>query len=348
MTTAQTVRLLDVEPDLGRYLTAVDVQVLDGLSVPTAEIGVGDVDMHELLVAHRAFGMLVLDGMLVRRISMGDVATLRPLGPGDLVGGALLPTTMLVKDSGWRAAAPTRLAMLEREVLLGGHRAPRLVAGLHARSIEQADRVAVQLAICQLPRVEDRVLSMLWLLAESWGQVTGQGTSLRMRLTHETIGGLIGARRSTVTLAIRQLTDDGAVLRQEHGWLLLEPPAGMTPRATRDPGPALLPPLPVEDMPTVVAKTQDFTERLAELREIRADLESVREHNRERVARELTRLTESRRVSRELRRQARAARRSFARLHHHDDARHQLGTAEWQADDAAPEGLAPAVDGVDD
>src|SRR5205814_1889348 len=108
---------------------------------------------------------------------------------------------------------------------IAAHRTPRLVAGLHARSTEQADRVAVQLAVCQLPRVEDRVLSMLWLLAESWGQVTAHGTALRLHLTHETLGGLVGARRSTVTLALGQLTEGGAILRQDRGWLLPVPPA---------------------------------------------------------------------------------------------------------------------------
>ena len=45
-----------------------------------------------------------------------------------------------------------------------------------------------------------------------------------MALTHETLGGLIGARRPTVTLALRKLSEDGSVLRQESGWLLLELP----------------------------------------------------------------------------------------------------------------------------
>jgi hypothetical protein len=43
-------------------------------------------------------------------------------------------------------------------------------------------------------------------------------------LTHETLGALVGARRPTVTLALRKLTDDGALVPQDAGWLLVAPP----------------------------------------------------------------------------------------------------------------------------
>jgi hypothetical protein len=78
--------------------------------------------------------------------------------------------------------------------------------------------------ICQLPRVDDRLLAMMWLLAESWGRVTASGTLLPLQLTHSALGGLVGARRPTVTLALRGLTESGAVLRQPDGWLLLKSP----------------------------------------------------------------------------------------------------------------------------
>ena len=347
MTTPKSVRLLDVEPDLGRYLTPGDLEGLGGLEVPVLNIATGELDLHALLAEHHAFGMVVLEGILIRRLTIGEAAALRLVGPGDVLGDSFGPRSRLVAGHGWRASAPSRVAMLDREVLLAAHRAPRLVAGLHARSIDQADRVAVQLAICQLPRVEDRVLSLLWLLAESWGQVTAHGTALRIHLTHETIGGLVGARRSTVTLALGQLTESGAVLRQERGWLLLEAPAGGESEATVDPGPELLAPLP-ERIAAPVPVVPDVAERVAALRMIREDLASMRDWNQQRVERELTRLNESRRVSRELRERASANRRSFARLHHDDDARDRIRTSEREADDAAAKWLATPVDSVDD
>jgi hypothetical protein len=53
-------------------------------------------------------------------------------------------------------------------------------------------------AITQLPRVDRRVLALLWQLAERWGRVTPSGVEVRLELTHETLGGSSApsARRS--------------------------------------------------------------------------------------------------------------------------------------------------------
>jgi hypothetical protein len=146
------------------------------------------------------------------------------LGPGDLILVGSDPPSMLVGESLWRAVAKTRLAFLGREFLLGARRWPGLFAGLQLRSAQQTDRLATQLVVCQLPRVDQRVLALMWLLAESWGHVTPTGTTLPLSLTHDALGALVGARRPTVTLALRELTDRGAILRQDQGWLLVEPP----------------------------------------------------------------------------------------------------------------------------
>ena len=107
------------------------------------------------------------------------------------------------------------MAILGSEVLIAAHRWPRIVAGLNARIGEQSERLTTQLAICQLPRVDQRVLAMMWLLAESWGRVTAAGTTLPLALTHDALGALVGARRPTVTLALGELTDRGAIVRQD-------------------------------------------------------------------------------------------------------------------------------------
>ena len=84
------------------------------------------------------------------------------------------------------------------------------------------------MAICQLPRVEDRVLAILWLLAESWGRVSAEGVLLPIDLTHQALGELIGAKRPTVTLAVGQLARRGAAERRTAGWMLHDaPPPGI-------------------------------------------------------------------------------------------------------------------------
>lgn len=215
------VRLLDVEPDIAQFLSREELDQASGLTVPMHSVPRSPLDLVAVLEEASAFGALVLDGLLVERMRLADHTAMRLIGPGEiLTRGA--PRSMMLAQLGCRAAAATRLAMLGNEILIAAHRWPRILTGLHIRMAEQAERLATQLVICQLPRVEDRLLAVMWLLAESWGQVTAAGTVLPLTLTHDALGELIGARRPTVTLALRELSERGALLRHERGWLLLE------------------------------------------------------------------------------------------------------------------------------
>jgi CRP/FNR family transcriptional regulator, cyclic AMP receptor protein len=164
-----------------------------------------------------------VEGVLMHRLVFGEHPALRLLGPGDVLARQ--------GDAGWgpishaiyRSPGQLRLALLDDHTLAAGQRFPRLFAGLHVRMGEQHQRLATQLVICQLPRVEERILGMLWLLAETWGHVTPGGTALPVALTHDALGECIGARRPTVSLALKELTERGAVVRQSDGWMLVEP-----------------------------------------------------------------------------------------------------------------------------
>ena len=70
------------------------------------------------------------------------------------------------------------------------------------------------------------MLAILWLLAESWGKVSAEGTRLPICLTHHALGEMIGAKRPTVTLAVSDLGRRGAAERLPAGWLLHDAPPG--------------------------------------------------------------------------------------------------------------------------
>jgi hypothetical protein len=58
-------------------------------------------------------------------------------------------------------------------------------------------------------------------MADRWGRVTPEGVVVPLRLTHELIGGLVGARRAPVTRALGRLADAGTVRRRADGaWVL--------------------------------------------------------------------------------------------------------------------------------
>jgi CRP/FNR family transcriptional regulator, cyclic AMP receptor protein len=228
----ETLPLLEVEPELRAYLDPDERQLVARVAIPVAVFSDRELDIDGFLDDAGAFGAVILDGILLHRMSIGDQPALRLLGPGDMLSRSGGIRTGLLGESTHRASGPLRLAMLDDRVLLAARRFPRLFAGLQIRLGEQHQRLAAQLVICQLPRVEDRLLALMWLLAETWGRVTASGTVLPIALTHDALGELIGARRPTVTLALKELADRGSLFRQDGEWLLLEPPPqGVAPGA---------------------------------------------------------------------------------------------------------------------
>ncbi|MHB1568669.1 MAG: helix-turn-helix domain-containing protein [Solirubrobacteraceae bacterium] len=217
------VGLLELEPDLGRFLAPEERAEARKLTVPVLSIQAGPVDLDRVLHEAGAFGAVIIDGVLLERLTLGGHATLRLLGHGDVLAREGTMPAALSAELSHRSAGTTRLGLLDNRMLAAGLRFPQLFAGLHVRMSEQSRRLGAQLAICQLPRVNDRILSMLWLLADTWGRVTPSGTMLRLALTHDALGELVGARRSTVTLALKELRESGAVIRHNGEWLLLEP-----------------------------------------------------------------------------------------------------------------------------
>lgn len=214
--------LLEAEPVLGRFLNAQEQGLLRRLPIPRVTVAKGPLDIEGVLEEAEAFAAIVLDGMVVQDLSLGPQRALRISGPGEVLSAAGSGGSALISLGEIRAVAPTEVVLLGRQVMLAARRVPRLLPGLQLLMAQQSERLLAQMVICQMPRVEDRVLALLWQLAETWGRITTSGTLVPLNLTHDAIGELIGARRSTVTLALRDLVERGALVRQSHGWLLLE------------------------------------------------------------------------------------------------------------------------------
>jgi CRP/FNR family cyclic AMP-dependent transcriptional regulator len=221
----RTVRLLDYDPELGATLSPERLaKAHESAQATLVEVARGARSGAELTGGHQAaYGVLLLDGLANRTVVLDGVVSAQLLGRGDLVRvgseseEALVPTAI-----GWTVLEPLTAALLDERFLLTVRRWPELVAALFERVAAQEERREIHRALSQLPRVEDRVHVLLWLLAERWGRVTRQGVILRLRLTHELIGQLVGAKRPTVSLALKQLEERGAVHRRADGSWLLE------------------------------------------------------------------------------------------------------------------------------
>ena len=170
-------------------------------------------------------GFLVLDGLLGRRVLVPDRGrSLELLAKGDLVR-PWQEDAASFSQIAWTVIEPTRLAGLDHEFAARARRAPELFEALTERALRRSRRLAVGAAIANTVGVEDRLLLLLWQLAELWGRKAPGGAVLPFRLSHQTLADLVGARRPTVTLALRSLTEEGRLERGNAGdWLLLGDP----------------------------------------------------------------------------------------------------------------------------
>jgi CRP/FNR family transcriptional regulator, cyclic AMP receptor protein len=216
-------RLLDLDGDLAEALGEdVAARARDRIGVATVRLERGSW-LPESLVPEvgGAFALLVCDGLIVRELDLAGTLTADLIGPGDIVAVGQTREHLLSTRERWHVSGAATIAILDSRVLPALHAWPALGARLIARGARQAARAAEQRAISQLPRVELRIRALLWHLAERWGRMGPAGVVVPIELTHTALGHLIGARRSTVTLALGELSRLGAVVRRDDGaWVL--------------------------------------------------------------------------------------------------------------------------------
>jgi CRP/FNR family transcriptional regulator, cyclic AMP receptor protein len=216
-------RLLDLDGDLAEALGEdVATRVRDRIGVTTVRLEPGSWWPESLVPEVRdAFALLVCDGLIVRELDLAGTLTADLIGPGDIVAVGQTGEPLLSTREHWHVSGAATIAILDSRMLPALHACPALGARLIARGARQAARAAEQRAISQLPRVELRIRALLWHLAERWGRMGSAGVVVPIELTHTALGRLIGARRSTVTLALGELSRLGTVVRRDDGaWVL--------------------------------------------------------------------------------------------------------------------------------
>ena len=172
-------------------------------------------------------GLLVIDGLLVRGVTVGGYTCAELLGPGDVLQPWLRlgPDQSVATEVDWDLVEAVRVAVLDRAFIDAVGPWPEILGALARRVMQRTHWLAFHLAVCGLRRVEERLLIVLWHFADRWGTVTPEGIRLDLRLTHEVLAAVIGARRPSVTTAVRRLIDDGHVRSLPRSrWLLLGSP----------------------------------------------------------------------------------------------------------------------------
>jgi CRP-like cAMP-binding protein len=219
----ELIRIFEAEPDLlhavpaavaGRLRREVLTEVrrlpaTRRVTSPTPAVHPGEV------------GRLVIEGVLLRRTTYAGRTASELVGPGDVI--ATPPRVPPPPDvfTSWTIAEDARVAVLDDAFIRTVAPLPGVIAALFQRSAERAHGTAFLLSVAQLPRLEDRLLALLWHLANRWGRVQREGVVVPLPFSHATLGELVGARRPSVTSALSQLISGGRIVRRDDGtWLL--------------------------------------------------------------------------------------------------------------------------------
>lgn len=233
-TTPQVISVLDADPELGGALTDEERSLAHRHAVaaayalpkgPIAAIDqpVGDEDA-------QVFGLLILSGIVIRELDIAGRQTAELLGRGDLIRPwDEEPLDPLPGTVRWAVLQQAQVAALDRRFAAVAGRFPSMLETLTARADARARTLALQRALAQIPRVDARVLVLLWRLAHRWGTVTPEGVHLPIALTQETMAKLVGARRPSVTTAVGALTERGLVEKVSGGFRLLGDPVAVLP-----------------------------------------------------------------------------------------------------------------------
>ena len=226
----ERVAVLSVDRELASRLLGARRARAEALSIATVlrrERGLWDAK-EDAQHGRDGLGLLVIEGVLVRRVGMARRYGAELLSAGDVLQPAEHDgeAATLPFEATWRLLAPVRLAVLDLAWMARMAPFPELLAELSRRIMVRSRRLASLLAIAQHHRLEDRLRLFFWELADRYGRVTPAGVRLDLRLTHELISHLVGAHRPSVSTALRRLDQADEVKRQGRTWLLLgQPPA---------------------------------------------------------------------------------------------------------------------------
>jgi len=164
--------------------------------------------------------MADVPGALARSVER----SLELLGRGDLFRPWQDDSASFSRQS-WTVLEPAALAVLDQSLAAHAREMPQLLETLTDRALRRSRRLAVSAAIANTVGVGERLLLSLWQLTELWGRRVPGGAVLPFRLSHQTLADLVGARRPTVTLALRNLAQRELLRRGESGeWILIGDP----------------------------------------------------------------------------------------------------------------------------
>ena len=165
-------------------------------------------------------GLLVIDGLALVQVAAGRAPIGWLVGAEDLVRPWEMADVSLLTSASWQALSPLRIALLDRDFARRVTGMEAVTEALAAKAAQTSHWLFAKSLVTGTSVVEERLLLLFALLGERWGKATSAGVLVGMPLTHQVLASLVGARRPSVSTALRGLSAAGLLRRTADGWLL--------------------------------------------------------------------------------------------------------------------------------
>lgn len=176
-------------------------------------------------------GLLVVNGLVLVQVAAGRAPIGWLIGADDLVRPWEMTEVSLLTAASWQALTPLRVALLDADFARRAAGLGSVADALTAKAVQTTHWLFAKSLVTGTSVIEERLLLLFALLGERWGKATAAGVLVAMPLTHQVLATLVGARRPSVSTALRGLCAAGLVRRTTEGWLLCRTaPNGQPPR----------------------------------------------------------------------------------------------------------------------
>ncbi len=212
--TALHAYLLDADDDLAEEFDVRSrVAARQLATAKLLDAGVGECNLEPWFeAAGSGPGLLILDGVVAFDTRVGDRTATELLGAGDLLQRpSPRQEDLLERADDWRVLCPTRFALLDADFADRVRPFPQISQALLRRAQRRIAEVDAIRALTSQPRLEVRLVLVLWHLAARWGRVEPAGIRLCLPLTHRLLGQLVAAERPSISHALKRLAHAGLV-----------------------------------------------------------------------------------------------------------------------------------------
>lgn len=199
---------MDLDDDLAQECgPAVQAAARSVTAVRVREAEVGPCDLEPWFdEVAQGPGLLILDGLVAVNTCVGDREACELVGGGDLLQHfEPRAEELIAQRETCHALAATSFALLDESFAARSGSCPQLGVALLRRAARRAAEADTLRAIASHPRLEVRLVLLLWHLASRWGRVVPGGIRLTMPLTHRLLGQLVGAERPSISHAMHRL-----------------------------------------------------------------------------------------------------------------------------------------------